>query len=46
MESSVLNAITIDLAEIEVRLHFDDVARWDAVGGAVDAGGRFCRLKL
>lgn len=40
MEISVLYAVAIDLAEVEVGGDFRNVLRWDAVGGAPDGKGR------
>ena len=39
MEIRVLDAVPVDLADVEVGGDFGDVVRWDAVGGAVDGEG-------
>lgn len=39
VEGRVLNAIPVDLADVEVFFHLGDVGGGDAVGGAPDAGG-------
>ena len=39
MEIRVLDAVPVDLADVEVGGDFGDVLRWDAVGGAVDGEG-------
>ena len=37
VEGRVLNAVAVDLADVEVLFHFGDVARGDAVGCAPDS---------
>jgi hypothetical protein len=34
----VLDAVAVDLADVEVFFHFGDVGGWDAVGCAPDSG--------
>ena len=38
VEGRVLDAVAIDLADVEVLFHFGDVAGGDAVGCAPDSG--------
>ena len=38
VEGRVLDAVAVDLADVEVLFHFGDVARGDAVGCAPDPG--------
>lgn len=37
VEGRVLDAVAVDLADVEVLFHFGDVARGDAVGCAPDS---------
>lgn len=39
MEIRVLDAVPVDLADVEVGGDFGDVLGWDAVGGAADGEG-------
>lgn len=38
VEGRVLDAVAVDLADVEIFFHFGDMARGDAVGCAPDSG--------
>ena len=44
MESGVLDAVAVDLADVEVGLRFCNVGGWDPVCSAPDTGGGCCVL--